>query len=500
VRQRRTKRKSHGRAWRTAGLAALLSLLLVGLSGSLATVAVTNYYAGDLPSIEQLESSTLPQATRIYDRNGQLIDTVYDYNRTVVPLSKIAKPVQQATIATEDRDFYNHQGVDWRRLAAAGLYDVTHGSAAQGGSTITEQVIKNDVLADQAQDKVFSRKLKELVLAEELERRFTKDQILELYLNSIFYGHGAFGIQAAADTYFGAQASQLDLAESSFLVGLPQWPGEYDPLGSPAQQAAAKARWRQVLDAMVAHGDIDKAQADKAFAEDIEAKMQAHHKAATGRDPRTAHFVDYVEQYLVSKYGAKVLRQGGLRVVTTLDLGLQLDADQKVKAGVAQYKGKGANTGALLAMNPLDGEILAMVGSADYNNDSIRGQVNLTGVDPNGFGDRPPGSSFKPYTYGYALERGLVTAATLVDDQHDAIGSPPHKFSDWDGKKEGMIPLRQALAESRNLPALWTYSQVGGQNVVAYARKLGVDTSVENPGSIATTWPRIPPIPTAAFG
>jgi penicillin-binding protein 1A len=174
-------------------------------------------------------------------------------------------------------------------------------------------------------------------------------------------------------------------------------------------------------------------------------------------------------------------------VVTTLDLHVQLDADQRVKAGVAQYSKKGANTGALLAMNPADGEIIAMVGSADYNDDAIRGQVNLTGVDPNGFGDRPPGSSFKAYTYGYALERGIVNAATLVDDQHDVIGSPPHKFSDWDGKKEGMIPLRQALTESRNLPALWTYSEVGGTNVVAFARKLGVDTPVENPGSIATT-------------
>jgi len=488
VRPRRTRRKNRGRAWRTAGLAALLILLFVGISGSLATVAVANYYAGDLPSIDQLEAATLPQATRIYDRNGQLIDTVYDYNRTVVALAKVAKPVQQATVATEDRDFYSHQGVDWRRLAAAGLYDITHGSAAQGGSTITEQVIKNDVLTDEAQDKIFSRKLKELMLAEELERRFTKQQILELYLNSIFYGHGSFGIQAAADTYFGLQASQLDLAQSSFLVGLPQWPGEYDPFGSPDHQAAAKTRWREVLDSMVANGDVTKEQADKAFAEDIAGQMQAHHKgAAVGRDARTAHFVDYVEQYLVGKYGVKVLKQGGLRVTTTLDLALQYDADQRVKAGVAQYKSKGANTGALLAMNPLDGEILAMVGSADYNNDGIRGQVNLTGVDPNGFGDRPPGSSFKPYTYGYALERGIVTAATLVDDQHDMIGSPPHKFSDWDGKKEGMIPVRQALTESRNLPALWTYSQAGGQNVVAYARKLGVDTPVENPGSIATT-------------
>ena len=288
----------------------MITVLFIGLSGSLATVAFTNYYAGDLPSIDQLEATALPQATRIYDRNAQLIDTVYDYNRTVVPLAKIAKPVQQATVATEDRDFYNHQGVDWRRLAAAGVYDLTRGSAAQGGSTITEQVIKNDVLSDQAQEKIFSRKLKELMLAEELERRFTKQQILELYLNSIFYGHGSFGIQAAADTYFGLQASQLDLAQSSFLVGLPQWPGEYDPLGSPEHQAAAKARWRQVLDSMVANGDIDRAQADKAYAEDVGAQMQAHHKtAAGGRDARTAHFVDYVEQYLVGKYGVKVLKQ-----------------------------------------------------------------------------------------------------------------------------------------------------------------------------------------------
>src|SRR5438270_2076067 len=320
------RRKSRAASYRTFGLALITLLAVVGIGGSLGTVAFANYYA-DLPSLDALEGSSLPQATRIFDRHGQLIEQVYDYNRTVVALAKIAKPVQDATVATEDRDFYQHQGVDWRRLAAAGFYDVTHGSTAQGGSTITEQVIKNDILGEEAGDKLFSRKLKELMLAEELERRFSKKEILELYLNSNYYGNGAFGIEAAAQTYFGVHAAGLDAAQSSFLVGLPQWLTEYDPFASPVHQAAARTRWRQVLDSMVAAGYLNSEASKKWVAHDICTQMQAHHQAApSGRDPRTAHFVDYVKQYLVSRYGLKVLRQGGLQVTTTLDLTMQYSA------------------------------------------------------------------------------------------------------------------------------------------------------------------------------
>ncbi len=457
---------------------------MLGVLGSLATLGVVGYYTGDLPSIDSLEESSLAQTTRIVDRNGTLIEVLYHENRTVVPLSKISPYLRQATIATEDRTFYEHQGVDYRRLAIALAYDLSRHTSALGGSTITEQVVKNTLLKDEAQSKVLDRKIKELLLAEELERRYSKDRILELYLNTINYGGGALGAEAASQYYFGVHASDLTLAQASFLAGLPQWPAAYNPFGSAAQQAAARQRWKAVLDSMVATRAVKPEEADAAYRSDLFKQMQDHHAAgAGGRDPRTAHFVDYVLSYLQQKYSDQQIYEGGLTVVTSLDLPTQLYADQVVKQGVATYKYKGANTGALLAMDPKDGEILAMVGSADYNNDDIRGQVNLTGVDPSGY--RPVGSSFKPYTYGAALETGQLTAASKVDDQNDVIDG--HRYVDWDGRKEGMIPLRQALAESRNLPALWTYKHTGGDRVVAFARKLGITTPIESPSSLPTT-------------
>lgn len=473
------------RGWRrTLALFLLVGIALLGLAGTTATVGVVTLYGGQLPSLDSLAAGGLKQATRIYDRNGTVLEELYREDRTVVPLARISPNLKNATIATEDRTFYQHQGVDYRRVAIAIAYDVTHRTSAYGASTITEQLIKNDVLANDAATKSIDRKLKEALLAEELERRYSKDQILELYLNSIYYGNGAFGAEAAAQKYFGVAAADLSLAQASFLAGLPQSPGAYNPFGNPTQQAAARQRWRLVLDSMVAARQLTRAQADQVLATDLQ-KQMADHKAAagTGRDPVTAHFIDYVRSYLEQRYGARSVYEGGLQVHTSLDLPTQRLADRLVKKGVADYAYKGANTGALLAMDPRDGEIIAMVGSADYNSEAIRGQVNLTGIDPGGY--RPVGSSFKPYTYGAALEAGLLTAATPVDDAHDVIDG--RRYSDWDSRKEGLIPLRQALQESRNLPALWTYKEVGGDKVVAFAQKLGITTRFSSPASIPTT-------------
>src|SRR5439155_1308518 len=275
---------------------------------------------------------------------------VYHENRTVVPLSKISKNLQAATIDTEDRTFYSNSGVDYRRLLIAIVYDLTHPSSTLGGSTITQQVVKNDVLdTAEAQSRTVSRKFRELVLAEEMERRYTKQQILELYLNTINYGNGAWGAEAASETYFGVHASDLSWAQATFLAGLPQAPALYDPFGTAEQLQAVKQRWRQVLDGVVAVGDLSGREADGLYGSD---------------------------------------------------------------------------------------------------------QVNLNGVDPLGW--RGVGSSFKVYTYGAALEAGLLTPASLLNDANSVIGG--HTFSDWDAKHEGWIPLRTALAQSRNLPALWTYS------------------------------------------
>lgn len=469
---------------RTA-LVALVTISALGLLGTVTAIGMVDYFAGDLPTMEQLQTSKLTQTSRILDRNGNLIEALYHQNRTVVPLNKISIKLQRATIDTEDRSFYANSGVDYRRLLIAIAYDLTHHSATLGGSTITEQVVKNDVLDTQeAASRTVSRKFHELVLAEEMERRYSKDQILDLYLNSINYGNGAYGAEAAAETYFQVHASQLTWGQASFLAGLPQAPSLFDPFGTLDQLAAAKQRWSQVLDSLVTVGDLSSAAANGAYNSDLLDKMIAAHKALpSSHNPLTAHFVDYVEQYIAQKYGARALYEGGLMIYTTLDLTTQALADKWVKAGVSTYARRGVNTGAMLVMNPNDGEILAMVGSADYNNAAIRGQINLTGVDPLGW--RGVGSSFKVYTYGAALQAGLVTASSRLNDQSGVIGG--HTFNDWDAKHEGYISLRVAIAQSRNLPALWTYRQVGGSQVTTFMHQLGVTATIENPDGVATT-------------
>ncbi len=482
---RRTRRSGSGGWIGRAALIALIAISAIGLLGTGGTIGVVDYFAGDLPSIESLQASTLTQTSRILDRNGTLIEALYHQNRTVVPLAKISVKLQRATIDTEDRSFYANSGVDYRRLMIAVFYDLTHHSATLGGSTITEQVVKNDVLDTQeAQGRTVSRKFRELLLAEEMERRYSKDQILELYLNTINYGNGAYGAEAAAETYFQVHASDLTVAQASFLAGLPQAPANYDPFGASDQLQAATQRWREVLDGMVTVGDLTRSAADVAYKSDLIVKMITAHKALPApHNPLTAHFVDYVESYITQRYGQKALYEGGLTITTTLDLATQALADKWVKSGVETYAKRAVNTGAMLVMNPNDGEIVAMVGSADYNNAAIRGQINLTGVDPLGW--RGVGSSFKVYTYGAALNAGLVTPATLLNDATGVIGG--QTFNDWDLKHEGWITLRTALAQSRNLPALWTYAQEGGDQVVAFMHQLGITATIENPAGVSTT-------------
>ncbi len=486
ARRRARSGRSQRRLWLVrASLVAVITISVMGLLGTGGAIGVVDYFAGDLPPIDQLQSANLLQTTRILDRNGNLIAAVYHQNRTVVPLAKISNNLQAATIDTEDRTFYRNSGVDYRRLAIAIVYDLTHRSSTLGGSTITEQVVKNDVLdTEEAQSRTVSRKFRELVLAEEMERRYSKQQILELYLNTINYGNGAWGAEAAAETFFGVHASDLSWGQATFLAGLPQAPADYDPFGTPDQLAATKARWREVLDGVVQVGDLTATEANAIYDSDLVAKMLAVHKAQpAGPNAVTAHFVDYVKQYVLQRYGPTALYEGGLTITTTLDLSTQTLADKWVKAGVARYRSRAVNTGAMLVMNPNDGEILAMVGSADYNDPAIRGQVNLTGMDPLGW--RGVGSSFKVYTYGAALEAGLITPASLLNDENSVIGG--HTFNDWDAKHEGYIPLRTALAQSRNLPALWTYASEGGTRVADFMHRLGVTAQLENVDGAATT-------------
>ena len=456
----------------------LRRVMVLGSAGVLATLigsgTLLYTYTGDLPSLDHLSSQSLPQTTRIYARDGTtLLEERYEQRRTVVPLTSIAWDLRHATVAIEDRDFYNHGAVNPVRLVAAGVYDVLHHNAAQGGSTITQQLVKNYLLGADAQSRSLDRKARELVLAVELEREYSKDQILEMYLNTIFYGNQAFGIEAASQTYFGTSAAHLDLAESSFLAGLPQRPSYFNPFLARGF-TQARARQREVLEAMVRDGDITAATADRAYAQDLQAKLHAARQVAGGRRSALApHFVDYVWSELEQRYDPTYLLRGGLRVVTTLDPHTQILAEQAVQNGVGRFaRSNGVNNGAMLVMNPHTGEVLAMVGSADYFNPAIGGQVNYT-VSP-----RQPGSSFKPYTYVTALENGWTPASPL-DDSNGAHAFPGYPVHDWDGKERGTITLRQSLQQSRNISSVHLFKDVGIEKVFAVARSLGIGTPLD---------------------
>ncbi|HEX9096006.1 MAG TPA: transglycosylase domain-containing protein [Candidatus Dormibacteraeota bacterium] len=453
----------------------ILLLTGVGLLAMLIGTGTLLYtYAGEMPSLDHLSAQSLPQTTRIYARDGTtLLEERYQQRRTVVPLSEIAWDLRHATISIEDKDFYNHGAVNPIRMLAAGVYDLIHQRAAQGGSTITQQLVKNYLLGPNASSRSLDRKARELVLAVELERQYTKDQILEMYLNTIFYGNQSFGVEAASQTYFGTSARQLNLAEASFLAGLPQRPSDLNPFLSEGF-TRARARQRDVLDAMVRDSYVSAAAADKAYAVDLKPLLAAAQKsAASHRTSLAPHFVDYVWSELEQRYDPGYLLRGGLKIVTTLDPRAQALAQQAVHDGVARFaKSNKVNNGAMLVMNPHTGEVLAMVGSADYSNADIGGQVNYT-ASP-----RQPGSSFKPYTYVTALMNGWTPASPL-DDSNGAHAFPGYPVHDWDLKELGTITLRQSLQLSRNISSVHLFKDVGMQKVFATARSLGINTPLD---------------------
>ena len=448
----------------TAGLLTLL----VGTGTLLYT------YAGDLPSLDHLSAHNLPQTTRIYARDGvTLLEERYQQRRTVVPLNEMSWDLRHATISIEDKDFYNHGAVNPVRMVAAGVYDLLHQRAAQGGSTITQQLVKNYLLSGSAASRSLDRKARELVLSIQLERQYTKDQILEMYLNTIFYGNQSFGVEAASQTYFGTSARRLDLAQSAFIAGLPQRPSYLNPFLTEGY-VHARDRQHDVLSAMVRDGYITAAAADKAYAEDLGLKLAAAHQAAVGHRASIApHFVDYVWSELEQRYDPSFLLRSGLKIVTTLDPKTQALAQQAVHDGIARYASSyRVNNGAMLVMNPHTGEVLAMVGSADYSNADIGGQVNYT-VAP-----RQPGSSFKPYTYITALMNGWTPASPL-DDSNGAKAFPGYPVHDWDSRELGTITLRESLQKSRNISSVHLFKDVGIQKVFATVRNLGINTPLD---------------------
>lgn len=434
-----------------------LILLFVGLALALPLLTYVGFAKGAAPFFKLPSKENFhPTQTIFYDRNGvKLYETAGGHQPVPQPLNQIPRSMVLATLAAEDADFYKHRGVDPAALARAS-YETLTSDQPQGGSTITQQLIKNTYLSS---DRTISRKFKEMTYAIVLEQKYSKDQILERYLNQAYYGQQSYGVEDAAKTYFGKDLPQLDLAESSMLAGLPQSPTRYSPLGSNPQ--FSKDRQKYVLERMTKLGYITKAQADAALAEPL---TYAKHEEVL----HAPHFVFYVKDELAKYYGDDEVDSGGLKVYTTLDLNKQDALEDEVRKGVADVKGFNASDGAAVAMDPKTGEVLAMVGSADFNNDAIAGKVNVA------TSDRQPGSSFKPFVYLAALQQGKPANTVL----HDRVKTFYNTFTphDYDGRTRGNVTMRYALGSSLNIPAVELLDQVGSRPSIDLAHQMGITT------------------------
>lgn len=412
----------------------------------------------DIPSPKELTLRQSYQTTKIFDRNGILLAQIYNtQNRTSIPLTDVPKYLQQATIAIEDKNFYKHPGFDIPSIFRAISINLS-GKNIQGGSTITQQLIKSSILTPQ---KSFSRKFKEVILAFWTERIYTKNQILEMYFNQVPYGGTAWGIEAAAQTYFNKRAKDLDLAQSSFLAGLTASPTTYSPYGNDPN--LWKKRQKEVLSRMVALDFISQKQS-----------LDAQKEGLIFREQYTAihapHFVIYIKDLLAQKYGLPMLEKGGLSIITSLDLKKQEMAEKIVKEEIDNNAYLNLTNGASLVTDPKNGDILAMVGSKDFD-DPNGGNFNVT------TSLRQPGSSIKVVTYALALENGF-TAASILEDAPVSYWTGTEIYSpvNYDGKFHGKIPLRVALANSFNIPAIKILNQIGVPAMVNLGKKMGIDS------------------------
>lgn len=415
----------------------------------------------DLPSPTRLAQYNTPIATKIYDRSGKLLFDIFaDENRTPVPLSEMPKVLQQATIAIEDKNFYQHKGINIiGGMLRAITANITRGQL-QGGSTITQQLVKSALLTP---ERTVIRKIKEIILAFWVEILYPKDKILELYLNQVPYGGTAWGIESASEHFFGKKVSELTLAEAALLAGLPQAPTLYSPYG--AHPELAKTRQGEVLKRMAEDGYISEEEADDASSQPLEYRNETGIKAP--------HFVMYVKEQLAQIYGEALVAKGGLKVTTTLDFDLQEYAQATVAAEVGKLKNYRVSNGAALITKPATGEILAMVGSADYFA-SPSGNFNVVTAL------RQPGSSIKPINYALGLEKRIVTAATMFIDEPTCFGNTagkaPYCPVNYDGKFHGPVQLRFALGNSFNIPAVKMLYMNTVEDMVASASAFGLTT------------------------
>lgn len=455
----------------------LLTLKNLALASSAGLIVMGLFFLWaaslELPDLKNVQERKVAQSTKIYDRTGEVLlyDLSQNITRTVVPIEQMSRYIREATVAIEDAEFYEHKGVKPTAFARAMLVNLRSLSFSQGGSTITQQVIKNALLT---QDKTPARKLKEWVLAVKLERVLPKEKILELYLNENPYGGSIYGVQEAAQAFFGKPATDVTLAEAAYLAALPQAPSYYSPYGNHREQL--DARKNTVLSRMREQGRITQAEYDAAKAEVVEFKPQRV------RGITAPHFVFYVQEQLEEKYGSRMLEGGGLKVITSLDAKLQEKAEEIVKRNAlenaADYNAKNA---ALVAIDPRNGEVLVMVGSRDYFDKEIPGNYNIA------VASRQPGSSFKPFVYAAAFGKGY-TPETVVFDLRTQFSTacgagditktepPCYSPQNYDNKFRGPVTLREALAQSLNIPAVKTLYLVGIGDAVRLAKSMGVTT------------------------
>ncbi len=447
------------RRWLRRILISLAALLLAGIAGIIALFLI-------YPLPANLNAYVPAPSTRIYDRQGRLLYEVVGPGgkRATVPLSTIPLALRDATIAAEDSSFYHNPGIDPVAIVRSLFLDARLGSPAYGGSTITQQLVRTILLSPaERTQRSLPRKLHEASLALQLTLRDSKDQVLALYLNNVYYGNLAYGVEAASEGYFDRPVASLDLAQCALLAGIPQGPSLFNPLINPDQ---ARGRRHEVLQLMLDHGYITAVQEKQADAEALDL-------AAPGSNIQAPHFVFYVMDQLEQQYGEAAVEQGGLQVTTTLDLNLQQEAESAVRFHVAQLsKDHLVHDGALVSMDPNTGQILAMVGSVNYSDQAIDGAVNVA------VAGRQPGSAIKPFTYAAAFS-GNYTPATVVDDVATSFPTKegiPFVPQNYDLQFHGPVTLRTALANSYNIPAVKVLAHVGIPAMLNMAHAAGITT------------------------
>ena len=445
----RTKKKGPFRSIRV--MAALVLVIIAGL--------MFGYIFAAYQSLPEVGNNMRPAvSSQVFDSQGKLITTLHsDQNRLPIDINKVPKNLQNAFIAAEDNRFYDHIGVDPIGILRAVVTNLTNRGIAQGGSTITQQLAKNAFLS---QDQTLKRKIQEAILALELERKYSKKEILEMYMNQIYFGRGAYGIQTAAHTYFGKDVGDLTLAECAMIAGLPKSPNYYS-----SSVNEATARKNVVVGQMEKYGYITPSQAEEAKKSSLDIKQ----KSTSNTPDETAYFIDYVTQEIAQKYGDDALYKDGLKIYTTLDTDKQHAAVQAMRHLPETHtddQGLTQPQGAIISIDPKTGHILAMVGG--------RGQDSFNRAS---MAVRQPGSAFKPFVYMTAMEHDMIPDTIMEDKKVEYGGWSPHNA---DNSYQGRMPLWKALALSVNTVAVQLADKVGPSNVIANAKKLGITTLVED--------------------